>query len=610
MSYTALLAAYASSPSMAVPPPDETPPTTPPSFTATVVSATQIDLAWGASTDNKGVTGYRLQRCQPGSCQPSISRPTSPRTYSSTGLSSGITYTYYLAAYDAAGNESDTAIRSATTPDNVPPSTPGGLSASAVSGSQINLSWSASSDNIGVSGYAIEFCSGSGCGSFSSLTTTTSTSYSATGLSSAVSYTFRVRSYDAIPLYSGYSNSASATTNDVVAPSAPASMNATAASGTQINLSWAAASDNVGVAAYDVEYCQGSGCSNFVALTSVAATGHNATGLTSATPYRFRVRARDIVPNYGGYSPIASATTLDSVAPSIPGSLQAAAISHARIDLSWIGSTDNVAVTGYRVERCQGSGCTNYAQISTPTGTSFSDTTVSESTSYRYRVSARDAVPNWSSPSNIASANTPAAPDTQAPTAPTGLNATAASSAQVNLAWTAATDNVGVTGYAVQRCQGSSCTDFSQIATPSGTSFSDSGRSPSTTYRYRVLARDAVPNWGSPSNIASVTTPALPDTQAPSTPTGLQLTPGPNQVALSWTASTDNVAVIEYRIERCVVSSGCSTYTDIGGTAATNYTDITATGLITYRFRVRARDAVPNYSPYSSTADALAAACD
>jgi chitodextrinase len=424
------------------------------------------------------------------------------------------------------------------------------------------------------------------------------------------SYSFRVRAYDAATNNSGYSNTASATTTDITAPSAPASLTASAASGTQINLNWSAASDNVGVAAYDLEYCQGGGCSNFGALTSTGSTSFNATGLTPATSYNFRVRARDVVPNYGGYSPTASATTHDSVAPSIPGSLTASVISHARVDLSWFASTDNVAVTGYSLERCQGAGCSSYAQIATPAGASFSDTGVSESTSYRYRVLARDAVPNWSSPSNIAIANTPAAPDTQVPTAPSGLNATAESSAQINLSWSASTDNVGVTGYAVQRCQGAGCTGFSQIATPSGTTFSDSGLSPSTAYRYQVLARDAVPNWSGASNIASGTTPAPPDTQAPSAPTGLQLAAGPNKVVLSWSPSTDNVAVIEYRVERCEVASGCLSYSDLGGTSTANYTDATAVGLTSYRYRVRARDAVPNYSGYSSTSDAIAASCD
>ena len=72
--------------------------------------------------------------------------------------------------------------------------------------------------------------------------------------------------------------------------------------------------------------------------------------------------------------------------------------------------------------------------------------------------------------------------DTQAPTVPTNPTASAVSSSQINLSWTASTDNVGVTGYSVEQCQGSGCSSFSQIATPSGTTLNNtaSRRPPAT----------------------------------------------------------------------------------------------------------------------------------
>ena len=103
--------------------------------------------------------------------------------------------------------------------------------------------------------------------------------------------------------------------------------------------------------------------------------------------------------------------------------------------------------------------------------------------------------------------------DTQAPTVPTGLSATAASSSQINLSWTAATDNVGVTGYFVERCQGSGCSAFTQIATPTAATFTDTGLSASTSYSYRVRARDAVPNIGPYSSTATAVTAAPPAAQ-------------------------------------------------------------------------------------------------
>jgi hypothetical protein len=100
--------------------------------------------------------------------------------------------------------------------------------------------------------------------------------------------------------------------------------------------------------------------------------------------------------------------------------------------------------------------------------------------------------------------------DTTPPTAPTNLTATAASASQINLSWTASTDNVGVTGYYIQRCSGSGCTNFAQVASISGTTttYSDTGLVGSTSYSYRVDATDAAGNLSAFSNTASATTSA------------------------------------------------------------------------------------------------------
>ena len=97
----------------------------------------------------------------------------------------------------------------------------------------------------------------------------------------------------------------------------------------------------------------------------------------------------------------------DTTPPTQPGTLTANAASASEVDLSWGASTDNIGVTGYQVERCQGTGCTNFTQIATATGTSYKDTSVSVSTSYSYRVRATDAAANLSPYSNTASATTP-----------------------------------------------------------------------------------------------------------------------------------------------------------------------------------------------------------
>src|SRR5438309_1859832 len=105
---------------------------------------------------------------------------------------------------------------------------------------------------------------------------------------------------------------------------------------------------------------------------------------------------------------------------------------------------------------------------------------------------------------------TPPPPDTTPPIAPTALGATAASATQINLSWTASTDNVAVTGYRVERCQGAGCTTFAQIATPTVTILNDTGLTASTSYSYRVRATDAAGNLSAYSSVASATTSSTP----------------------------------------------------------------------------------------------------
>jgi outer membrane protein assembly factor BamB len=96
----------------------------------------------------------------------------------------------------------------------------------------------------------------------------------------------------------------------------------------------------------------------------------------------------------------------DTQVPTAPSNLTATATSASRIDLVWSPSTDDVGVTGYLVERCQGAGCSNFAQIGTSASPSFSDTAVAGQTSYSYRVRATDAANNLSAYSGVATAVT------------------------------------------------------------------------------------------------------------------------------------------------------------------------------------------------------------
>ncbi len=256
-------------------------------------------------------------------------------------------------------------------------------------------------------------------------------------------------------------------------------------SSSQINLAWTASTDNVGVAGYRV-FRNGS------QIGTTATTSYADTGLAPSTKYSYTLAAYDSAGNVSAQSATATATTLpDTTAPSVPTNLSATAVSSSQINLAWTASTDNVGVAGYRVFR-------NGAQIGTTTATSYTDTNLAASITYSYAVAAYDASGNVSAQSAPVNATTFPL-DTVPPSVPTNLSGTSPLPTQVNLSWSASTDNVGVAGYKVFR-------NGSQVATTSAASYSDTGLAASTTYTYTVSAFDAAGNVSAPSGPFVITT--------------------------------------------------------------------------------------------------------
>ena len=282
--------------------------------------------------------------------------------------------------------------------------------------------------------------------------------------------------------------------------------------------------------------------------------------------------------------------------PTVPATLTATVVSSTQINLSWAASSDAVGVTGYLIERCSGTGCTGFGQIGNGTATSYSDTGLTPSTAYTYRVRAVNAGSNVSDYSTTASA-TPGGGgggDTQPPTAPSGLTATATASS-ANLSWTASTDNVGVTAYYIERCQGSGCSTFTQIGSSSTPSYSDTGLSASTSYTYRVRATDAAGNLSGYSNTSTATT-----TIGLTAPTGLVIVAASSsEIDLTWGAASGGAGTISYLLERCSGVS-CSSFSQISAPSGTNYNNPGLSASTSYSYRVRATDSFGDLSSYSS----------
>ncbi len=374
---------------------------------------------------------------------------------------------------------------------------------------------------------------------------------------------------------------------DTTPPAAPTNLHTTAVLSNEIDLAWNAATDNVGVTGYKVYR------NNVVVATLGNVLTYANTGLAPATAYQYKVTALDAAGNESAASNIVNATTTaatDTTAPTAPSSLHTTAVLSNEIDLAWNASTDNVGVTGYRVYR------NNVAIITLGNVLTYANTGLTPSTAYQYKVTALDAAGNESLASNVINATTTAATDTTAPTAPTNLHTTAVLSNEIDLAWNASTDNVGVTGYKVYR-------NNVVVATLGNVlTYANTGLTPSTAYQYKVTALDAAGNESLASNIVNATTTAGGDITPPTAPATVTATAvSDTQVTVTWTAGTDNVGVTGYRVFR---NGSTTQLVQVSGTTLT-YTDTTATPDSTVSYAIRSVDAAANISPLSPSASTV-----
>jgi fibronectin type 3 domain-containing protein len=528
--------------------PDVTPPSVPTQVTATAQTSHSVQVNWAASTDEVGVTAYRVYR--DGTPIATVSAGDGTQ-YLDTGLTDATTYEYTVDAVDAAGNASAASDPAdATTPDETPPSDPTGLSATPTGARDVTLSWQPAQDNVGVAGYDV-YRDGAYLAAV-----TSATSYDDSTVSDASSYTYSVTAFDQAGNTSGGAESASVSLPDATPPSAPAGLTAAATDAHTIALNWQAATDNVAVAGYEI-YRDGAPA-DYV----TDGTGYVDSGLADASTHTYAVTAVDAAGNAGDISDPASATTPDSTPPTTPARVTARAASTTAVNLQWTPATDNVGVVAYNVYR-NGTLAASLGNV-----TSWQDTSVTGLTVYRYTVTAVDGAGNPSPASTAVSVRTPG-PDTTAPTAPVTVTAGLTSTrSAVLVRWTASTDNVGIAGYLIY-CDG----NLLGSATPSSRSFTDSGPAQAQAHQYAVAAYDAAGNPGASTAAKPIT---VPDTTPPTTPTGFTLTPGRRLIVGTWSGSSDNVGVTGYYVYRNGVrianlTTG-TTFRNAGLTTGTSYT--------------------------------------
>ena len=389
-----------------------------------------------------------------------------------------------------------------------------------------------------------------------------------------------------------------------VAPSAPQSLGATAGSGS-VSLTWKPPATNGGAAITGYNVYRGTsagGESATPVATNVSTTSFTDTGLTNGTTYYYTVAAV----NSAGVSPQsgeASATpvAMQATAPSAPQSLTATGGSGS-VSLSWATPSSNggAPITGYDVYRGTSAGGESATPIATNvSATSFTDTGLTNGTTYYYKVAAVNAV-GLSPQSGEASAT----PQATVPSAPSGLVASGGN-ASVVLSWTVPNSDGGapITGYDVYRGTSAGGESATPVATNvTGSSFTDIGVVNGTTYYYKVAAVNAV--GLSPQSGEASATPQAPAT-VPSAPQGLTATGGNGTVKLSWSAPASNggAAVNGYDVYRGTSAGGESATPIVTNVTGTSFTDTGLTNGTTYYYTVAAVNAV-GVSPQSGEASA------
>jgi trimeric autotransporter adhesin len=526
-----------------------------------------VRLTWNPSSDDRaGYVGYEVLRND---------RVVSPLVYGTTYTDPGGSTTdrYFVRAVDAAGN------RSATTSvlravDSLKPTTPRDLAATVRPDRSIDLTWTASTDDVGVAGYRVLHN-----GVELVIVPGTQTSVNLPDLGRGA-HLLQVQAID------GAGNESNKTASvevdlggaDVSAPSVPTGLAVKVEPATvRVTATWAASTDDVGVTGYAV-YRNGK------LVTTVAGDATAAVLDLGYGNHYIQVAARDAAGNESAKteSVLASLVAPDTSGPSVPAGLGAVVDPVTRlVTVTWSASTDPAGVASYSVFR-------NGTLVTTVRGDVTTAIVDLGTGSHSVQVSATDTLGNQSAMTAavIVDIAAPVSADTSNPSTPRDLAAVVQSNGSVDLTWSASRDDVGVVSYRVTR-------NGNQVAMVPGSETSVNLPSLGAGDHYlQVQAFDAAGNssYRTASVKVTIVAPPTADTTNPSTPKNVTAVPrSDGSVDVAWTASRDNVGVVSYRVTRNGVQVAVVPGTDTG-------VNVTGLGTGTHYIQVQAFDAAGNAS--------------
>ncbi len=348
-------------------------PAAPADLAATAGNA-QASLTWSASS---GATSYNIKRSTTsGGPYTQLAAVTSP-SYTDSTVSNGVTYFYVATAVDSAGESADSAPASVTPdPAITTPAVPTGLAAKA-GNAQASLTWSASSS---ATSYHVKRAT-TGGGPYTQVAAPTSTSYTDTSLANGTTYYYVVSALDSAGESANSAQVSATPVASATTPATPTNISATAGNA-QASLTWSASS---GATSYHVKRSTTSG-GPYTQTAAPTATSYTDTGLTNGTTYYYVVSALDSAGESANSAQVSAKPAASVTIPATPTALAATA-GNAQASLSWSASS---GATSYHVKRSTTSGGP-FTQIGAPTTTSYTDSSVTNGTTYYYVVSALDS---------------------------------------------------------------------------------------------------------------------------------------------------------------------------------------------------------------------------
>ena len=447
-------------------------PANPANTLAVLLSSSSSNIRWSTVS---GATGYEVWRSTSSTGTYSLVSTTAITNYTNTGLTSGTTYYYKVRAYTLVGTTKVYGNYSSIVSGKL-----GSIVATSASFDSSKLSWTGVT---GAAGYEI-YRSTSASGTYSLITSTTGANYTDTGITTGITYYYKIRSYTmsgTTKVYGAYSGIASVKP----IPATPANTIAVLLSSSSSNISWGTVS---GATGYEV-WRSTSSTGTYSLVSTTAITNYTNTGLTSGTTYYYKVRAYTLVGTtkvYGNYSSIVSGKL---------GSIVATSASFDSSKLSWTGVT---GAAGYEIYRSTSASGT-YSLITSTTGASYTDAGLTTGTTYYYKIRSytmSGTTKVYGSYSGIASVK-------PIPATPSGITITKTSSTSIKTSWSSVN---GATGYEVYRSDSLTGT-YVNITTSSNLYYDNTSLAAGKTYYYKVRSYKLVgttkvySNWSGVVNL-------------------------------------------------------------------------------------------------------------